>query len=116
MLVLHNITPHLHLESLGEAQQSSTSDTSGSLLNWLASTFQSDLGEGHLECFSEVSDLDVSDDDEWLRALDWQASVQYELILKTDHSGQIRNTFSIGKLSPHYYNSGAPLRAPPSLV
>ena len=66
MLLLHNLTPHIHGEELlNLAQTENSSDES--LLDWLTDLFQTDLGEGHLECFSvekdQLLDLDFSIND-----------------------------------------------------
>ena len=57
VLVLHNITPHVHLEESDPIE----SPTPDSLIDWLAFAFQIDPGAGHLEWFSKSDPVDADE-------------------------------------------------------
>jgi len=52
VLVLHNLTPHVH----AEGERAELPDT---LADWLEFAFQIDPGAGHLECFSLAEPIDL---------------------------------------------------------
>ncbi len=52
MLVLHNVTPHVHAEELSDEMPSGIGD-------WLEFAFSIDPGSGHLECFSKAEAIDM---------------------------------------------------------
>lgn len=57
LLVFHNLTPHVH-----DNASFSTEKTELTWLGWLNDLFDTDLGEGHLECFTaaKAPTLDAS--------------------------------------------------------
>lgn len=59
VLILHNITPHVHYDE-PDAAESSIPDT---LLDWLSFAFHIDPGAGHLECFSKPDQVDIDSPD-----------------------------------------------------
>ncbi|MBR9920768.1 MAG: hypothetical protein GYB31_08005 [Bacteroidetes bacterium] len=63
LLVLHNITPHFHHGELSEAMHEEDHKDADTLLDWIRLGFHNDLGEGHLEWFTQTdADLDGASD------------------------------------------------------
>lgn len=118
ILLLHNITPHLHHGEMGLVESKEVQGTS-SPIEWLLSGSHNDLGDNHLECFSEISISDFS--------------VVAQPVVAKDALPAISSLFSFGyqpnisiaslagkvcfeeKTAPSspFYLSDAPLRAPP---
>jgi hypothetical protein len=61
LLFLHNIKPHSHNFELFAEQSEDQVEKPIDFIDWLFISIQHDLGEGHLECFSQVEypDFDV---------------------------------------------------------
>lgn len=52
VLVLHNLTPHVHVDEHSDESPSNLTD-------WLEFAFSIDPGAGHLECFSQTESIDM---------------------------------------------------------
>ncbi len=105
VLVLHNITPHVHTDDPNEGSMPQ------SLLDWLGFAFQIDPGAGHLEWFSQDKQLDDKTD------LKTQVSLAHVFRVPVITERVFDPEAPVLCISTHYVNfSGAPpaLRGPPS--
>ena len=114
VLLLHNITPHFHHGEISETQHDEEHQDAESLLDWLALTFHSDLGEGHMECFSQVNHLDSDVQSQVFLIPDFllNEGIQQGLIKENQEDFNLCINRR-DKLHPQYFYSDSPLRAPP---
>lgn len=60
VLLLHNLTPHMHHSELSDEEHSLQHEEASSWFDWLMLGFHDDLGGGHLECFSHLEKIQLS--------------------------------------------------------
>ena len=59
VLLLHNVIPHLHHEEMNNLCHEEKHDEADTLLDWLLLSFHENLGQDHLECYSEYEHPDM---------------------------------------------------------
>jgi hypothetical protein len=85
-----------------------------SFIDWLVISFQLDLGEGHLECFSQAESLDLRGDFHWAFNDDLSCEVTFQhLLISDDQTPEIIPFPRKDKLLSTSVSLHAPLRAPP---
>lgn len=116
-LILHNVTPHLHHDEMRETRHNEEHQTADNLFDWLSLTFHNDMGEGHLECFSQVDDSDfqfITQSPLW-NPFEVLVQLQHLLIDNTPTTSYFDHQEQKKPKSPYYF-SPSPLRAPPHIA
>lgn len=60
VILMHNITPHLHHGELSDQEHIRAHCEADDLFDWVSLGFHNDLGGGHLECFSEIENVELN--------------------------------------------------------
>lgn len=65
MLLSHNIIPHFHHNEMSQQAHEEDHKNADNLWDWLKLAFHNDLGDGHLEAFSESDPLSLDTLIDW---------------------------------------------------
>ncbi len=113
-LFLHNVTPHLHHSEMSERQHSQEHQMADNLFDWLSLTFHNDMGEGHLECFSQGDHFEFQSNFQLLQSDILPLFAHLQNLLMEDAAISFHFEYQKkDRLPALYYFSPSPLRAPP---
>jgi len=94
---VHNITPHLHFSELCNEKDCDEHQAPESFLDLLALSLHFDLGEGHLEYFSQGNKTDIDTELQVLFLNDFQLSAGQVHLISED---------LITTISPEFESNG----------
>jgi hypothetical protein len=108
------VTPHLHHGEMSGDHDYIDHQEADDLIDWLILSFHLDLGDGHLECYSQSNHLDFSMDYQWVANVDFLFTTNFQhLLIELSPVESIMPFERRDKLLSPDYHKHSPLRAPP---
>ncbi|WP_236980779.1 hypothetical protein [Membranihabitans maritimus] len=115
IILVHNITPHLHHDEISEEQHLKAHYEANNVLDWILLSFHNNLENGHLECYSEIENINLSPNLDFIIPVDFMFDFNYVSIIRPDSTKEISRSdlYHFPDIFRHFYHSLAISNRPP---